>query len=82
MATLAIAAQPNARPIARRVQGLLRRLAAATALYRQRRALARLDTRALRDIGVTTGAAHVEAARPVWDMPSNWPSNWPTNWLR
>ena len=33
------------------------------ALWRQRRALARLDDRALADIGVT---------RPAWDVPTTW----------
>ena len=72
MATLTITARPASRP----VPGLVRRVAAAAALYHQRRALARLDARALRDIGVTTGAARAEAARPVWDMPANWPASW------
>ncbi len=39
-------------------------IAAAT----ERDALARLDARLLRDIGVTREAAHREAARPFWDI--------------
>jgi len=72
MATLTYTAQPTAQPSARRVPGLVRRLTAAAALYHPRRALARLDARALRDIGVSTGEAHIEAVRPVWDMPASW----------
>ncbi|KIC46947.1 hypothetical protein RA28_04285 [Ruegeria sp. ANG-S4] len=41
-------------------------------LARQRRALARLDARALEDIGVTREQAQSEAARPMWDAPDNW----------
>ena len=42
------------------------------ALHRQRRALARLDARALRDIGLDAPAARAEAARPFWDVPAHW----------
>ena len=42
------------------------------ALGRSRQALADLDDRALEDIGVTEAQARREAARPVWDVPSNW----------
>lgn len=42
------------------------------ALWRSRRALARLDTRALADIGVTRDAADLEAQRPIWDVPHSW----------
>ncbi|WP_407494640.1 DUF1127 domain-containing protein [Pseudooceanicola sp. MF1-13] len=42
------------------------------ALSRSRQALADLDARALEDIGVSHRDAHKEAARPVWDVPSNW----------
>lgn len=47
-------------------------LGAMIALWRQRRALARLDDRALADIGVTRAEAIAEAARPVWDVPATW----------
>ena len=33
---------------------------------RERRALAELDTRLLRDIGVDVAAARAEAAKPLW----------------
>lgn len=42
------------------------------ALWRSRRALARLDTRALDDIGLSVQDARLEAARPVWDVPHHW----------
>ncbi len=41
-------------------------------LHRQRRALARLDARALEDIGITREQAEAEASRPVWDAPEFW----------
>jgi len=69
MATLTYAALPAA---GRPGLGILRRLTAAFDLYLQRRALARLDDIALRDIGLTAVEAHLEAARPAWDMPANW----------
>ncbi|MGK7652477.1 DUF1127 domain-containing protein [Roseovarius sp. MMSF_3350] len=37
-------------------------------LYRQRRALARLDDHALDDIGLTRAEADAEARRPIWDI--------------
>lgn len=36
---------------------------------RQRRALALMDARLLRDIGLTREAAMREAGRPFWDLP-------------
>ncbi|WP_170460446.1 DUF1127 domain-containing protein [Ruegeria arenilitoris] len=45
-----------------------RRLAAA----HQRRELARLDDRALQDIGITRSEALTEASRPFWDAPETW----------
>jgi len=39
------------------------------ATYRQRRALARLDSAALKDIGLTCAEARAEANRPIWDLP-------------
>ena len=38
------------------------------ALYRERRALARLDDTALADIGLTREEADAEASRPIWDI--------------
>jgi uncharacterized protein YjiS (DUF1127 family) len=40
--------------------------------YRQRRALARLDTARLRDIGVTPEEAETEYNRPIWEAPRHW----------
>lgn len=49
------------------VRGILDRLVALDALYRQRRTLVSLDDRMLRDIGVTRADAEAEAKRPlVW----------------
>ncbi|MFV0361427.1 DUF1127 domain-containing protein [Tropicimonas sp.] len=42
------------------------------ALRRQRRNLAELDDRALRDIGVSRYEAEIESARPSWDVPQHW----------
>ena len=44
-------------------------LAALISLHRSRRALARLDAAALRDIGLTRAEALAEARRPIWDVP-------------
>ena len=41
-------------------------------LSRQRRALARLDARALDDIGVSRSQAEAEARRPPSDAPDSW----------
>lgn len=42
------------------------------ALWRSRRALARLEPHMLRDIGVTHSQASAEVARPLWDAPAPW----------
>lgn len=47
------------------VRGILDRLIAYDALYRQRRALESLDDRMLRDIGVTRAEAEAEIKRPM-----------------
>jgi len=41
-------------------------------LYRQRRALAALDTARLTDIGLSRQDAEVEAGRAFWDAPVHW----------
>lgn len=41
-------------------------------LWRQRRALARLDDAMLADIGITRAEAQLEAERPLWNAPSTW----------
>lgn len=55
---------------ARRPQRLS--LSAMASLARQRRALARLDTERLTDIGLSRAEAEAEAARPAWDAPRTW----------
>ncbi|MEM6886861.1 MAG: DUF1127 domain-containing protein [Pseudomonadota bacterium] len=42
------------------------------ALWRSRRALARLNDRELADIGVSREAAKREAAKGAWDVPPSW----------
>ena len=42
------------------------------ALSQSRRSLAKLDARALQDIGVTPAEAQTEARRAAWDIPVNW----------
>ncbi|WP_368187012.1 DUF1127 domain-containing protein [Aestuariibius sp. HNIBRBA575] len=51
---------------------LLKRLSDAHSLFRQRRALAKLDATALKDIGLSTADVLIETQRPLWDAPSNW----------
>ncbi|MHA7850148.1 DUF1127 domain-containing protein [Roseovarius sp.] len=41
-------------------------------LHRQRRSLARLDDRALADIGLDRDTAQTESRRPLWDIPAHW----------
>jgi uncharacterized protein YjiS (DUF1127 family) len=55
-----------------RRHGLLARLLATQALWRQRRTLASLDDHMLSDIGLTRAQAQAESARPVWDAPGHW----------
>ncbi|WP_296762571.1 DUF1127 domain-containing protein [Sediminimonas sp.] len=52
--------------------GPLARVRSMLAVRAQRRALARLDDRTLRDIGLTRDAARSEARRPIWDVPHYW----------
>lgn len=58
------------RPVRKKALGA--RVLSLLSLARQRRALARLDDRALHDIGITRSEAQSEAKRPVWDAPENW----------
>jgi uncharacterized protein YjiS (DUF1127 family) len=41
-------------------------------LWASRRALAKLDARALNDIGVTRAEAIDEAGKTLWDVPKAW----------
>lgn len=47
-------------------------LRTALAVWRSRRALARLDTHRLDDIKVSPRAAAQEVQKPIWDVPSTW----------
>ena len=58
-------ARPNRQP-------LINRMTRRYDLWRQRRALARLDDTALQDIGLTRREAETEARRPIWDAPERW----------
>ncbi len=51
---------------------VLANLSHAFAVWRQRRALARLDAAALDDLGLTRAQAQAEAKRPLWDAPATW----------
>lgn len=53
-------------PFSPRLPQLWQWIAAAGARRRQRQALARLDARLLRDIGLDAGQARAEAAKPFW----------------
>lgn len=48
------------------------RLSAWATLRRQRAQLARLDTSALEDLGLSRFEADAEARRPFWDVPDSW----------
>lgn len=59
-------------PHSRRRGLSLPRLAEVVALYRQRRALARLDASRLEDLGLSREEALREADKPIWDVPPHW----------
>ena len=50
------------------------RLALSTrlALWKSRRALAKLDDRALTDVGISRAEADREAQLTIWDVPTTW----------
>ena len=50
---------------------LLTKLVTAWQVARERRALADLDERTLRDIGMTEDQARIESGRAFWDLPVN-----------
>lgn len=54
-----------------RKTGVFSRVLGYMALHRQRHALARLDAKALQDIGLTEAEARAEAGRPIWDAPAH-----------
>lgn len=47
-------------------------LATLIGLARSRRALAQLDEARLKDLGLSSHDAQVEANRPFWDVPAHW----------
>ncbi|MDU8929580.1 DUF1127 domain-containing protein [Alisedimentitalea sp. MJ-SS2] len=51
---------------------LAARFSTLLSLRRQRSRLARLDAKALADIGLTRDEAMTEAKRPIWDVPATW----------
>ncbi|WP_120636122.1 DUF1127 domain-containing protein [Ruegeria sp. EL01] len=57
------------KPTTRSVLGMITN---AMSLKRQRRSLAELDDRALKDIGVTRSEADIEVGRYIWDAPEFW----------
>ena len=48
------------------------RVAAAFAVWRQRRALADLPEHLRRDVGLTEAEIERETRRYLWDVPNNW----------
>lgn len=52
--------------------GLRVSLVAAIDVWRSRRALAQLDSRALQDVGISAKAALAEERKPIWDVPAQW----------
>ncbi|MFW8593539.1 DUF1127 domain-containing protein [Cribrihabitans neustonicus] len=59
-------------PVAAIRPGLLDRLKLHLAVWRSRRQLARLDARALEDIGLTRSEAEEESRRAFWSAPDHW----------
>jgi len=54
------------------IADLFRYVALGFSAAEQRRQLAALDDKMLRDIGLTREAANAEARRPGWDVPHSW----------
>lgn len=59
-------------PTARLLPSRRADLSTLVSLYRQRRALGKLDDAALNDIGISRSEAQAEAKRAPWDVPTNW----------
>ena len=60
------------RPCKQKKKSLSTIIRRAVSLKRQRHQLARLDNRALQDIGISRSEADAEARRFVWDAPEFW----------
>lgn len=65
MATLTLTSSRSAQT----PRGLVKSALKLADIWRQRRALSRLDGHRLTDIGLTQGQALRETRRPVWDLP-------------
>jgi len=61
---------PDVGGVRRRVWQALCAVAVAIRVRGERRALAALDERSLKDIGYTQSAAWAEAQRRLWDVPA------------
>ena len=59
-------------PMTARRAGSRFSLLAAIDVWRSRRALARLDSRALADVGISVKSALTEERKPIWDVPVTW----------
>jgi uncharacterized protein YjiS (DUF1127 family) len=70
--TLHISDTAFARPAAPSRPTILAALGRRVALWRSRRALAKLPAHLLEDVGLTEAEAAREARRRVWDVPANW----------
>lgn len=70
--TMAVAHVQSRGSFADRITDLVARIQTGIAMRAQRRQLAQLDDAMLDDIGLTRAGAAIEAARPIWDVPSNW----------
>lgn len=69
-------ARPRGAELGRFLLGALARFAVMihhlAGIRRQRRALQRLDSRLLDDVGLSRDQAEAEARRPAWDAPRHW----------
>ncbi|UWQ76125.1 DUF1127 domain-containing protein [Leisingera sp. M658] len=70
--TPATSSRCTPRPAAKPQLSLAARLRLHLKVWTQRRQLAKLDARALDDIGVTRAEADAEARRGFWSAPDHW----------
>ena len=66
-----IVTAPARLPAAPAVPALITAVLSALEIWRQRRALARLESHRLDDLGIAPAAAAREAKRPIWDAPNH-----------